>query len=169
MAQSKILVSVSTPWASDKLFNTIRDLADRLNASVIVAHVAKTTEDDDTDDDTKLRSHQTLSTLTTRLVEANIPAQGLLLYGDDVARAILNAAQDQEATLILLGLSAKGRLKRFLAGDIPQQVLKNAQVPVLVFPPDWAGKVETAFRQPVSSFGATGVTMLPVLPLQCDG
>lgn len=141
MPASRILVSVSTPWASDKLFATVRDLADRLNATVVVAHVAKPTESDDSDEDTKLRGEQTLSTLVERLKDANIPAEGLLLYGDDVARAVINAAEAQKITLIVVGLSGKGRVARLLAGDIPQQIVKTATVPVLSFPPDWSGTI----------------------------
>lgn len=140
-SSSRILVAVSTPWASDKLFMTVRDLADRLAATVVVAHVARPTEEDESADDTRQRGEQTLSTLTNRLIESNIPAEGLLLYGDDVARAILNAADAQAATLIILGLSGKGRVARLLAGDIPQQITRAAHVPVLLFPPDWSGTI----------------------------
>lgn len=138
---SRIFVAVSTPWASDKLYLTIRDLADRLSATVIVAHVARPTEEDESTDDTRQRGEQTLASLTSRLAESNIPAEGLLLYGDDIGRAILNAAEAQNATLIVLGLSGKGRVARLLAGDIPQQIVRAAHVPVLLFPPDWSGTI----------------------------
>lgn len=140
-SSSRILVAVSTPWAGEKLFATVRDLSDRLHGSVVVAHVARPTEQDDSSEDTDLRSRQTLSALTTRLKEADIPAEGLLLYGDNVARAILNAADDQSATLVVLGMSGKGRLARLLGGDIPRRVIRHAQVPVLLYPPDWSGTI----------------------------
>lgn len=141
MAASRILVAVSTPWASEKLFVTVRDLADRLDSSVVVAHVARPTEQDDTAEDTKQRGEQTLSALTTRLNEVNIPAEGLLLYGDDVSKAVLNAAEAQHATLIVLGLSGKGPMARLLGGDVPLQIVKRSTVPVLAFPPDWSGTI----------------------------
>ena len=141
MAASRILVAVSSPWASEKLVGTVRDLAERLRASVIVAHVVRASEHDQSDEEPRVRGQQTLSTLTARLAEANIPTEGLLLYGSDVARAVLNAADAQHATVIVVGQSAKGRLARLLAGDVPQQVLREAPVPVLVCPPDWSGTV----------------------------
>ena len=141
MAGSRLLVAVSTPWASDKLFTTVCNLADRLNASVVVAHVARPTEQDDSVEDTRLRGEQTLTTLTMRLNEANVPAEGLLLYGDDVARAILNAAEDRHASMIIIGLSGKGRLARLLAGDVPFQIAKQSPVPMLMLPPDWSGTI----------------------------
>lgn len=141
MSHSRILVSVSTPWSSDKLRATVLDLAGRLNATVVVAHVARATEQDESDDDTRIRGEQILSTLTSSLTEHNIPTEGLLLYGDDVARAILNAAEAQNATLIVLGLTGRNRLRRLISGDVPQKVLRNATVPVLLYPPDWSGTI----------------------------
>lgn len=141
MAGSRILVAVSTPWASDKLCATIEDLAARLDASVVVAHVARPTEQDDSAEQTRERGERTLKALTDRLNEANIPSEGLLLYGDDVSRAVLNAADEQEATLVVLGLSGKGRVARLLAGDIPQQIIRQSRVPVLLYPPDWSGTI----------------------------
>jgi nucleotide-binding universal stress UspA family protein len=138
---SRILVAVSTPWASEKLYATVRDLAGRLQASVVVAHVARATETDETPEDIKQRGEQTLNILTGKLKEVSVPAEGLLLYGDDVAKAILNAAEAQHATMIIMGLSGKGIVSRLLAGDIPQQIMRSATVPVMMFPPDWSGTV----------------------------
>jgi nucleotide-binding universal stress UspA family protein len=141
LAGSRLLIAVSTPWASEKLYASVRDLAQRLGASVTVCHVARPTEEDESTDDTRARAEQTLATLATRLTEANIPTHSLLLYGDDVAKAILNAAQDQRASLIVLGLSGKSALARFLSGDIPQQIIRQSKIPVLAYPPDWSGVI----------------------------
>ena len=141
MPSSRILVAISTPWAGDKLYATIRDLADRLQASVVAAHVARPTEEDETTEDTRRRAEQTLTTITSRLSEAHVRAEGLLLWGEDVARAILHAAEDQRATLLVISLSGKGRVARLLAGDIPMQIIKGADIPVLLFPPDYSGAI----------------------------
>lgn len=139
MAASRFLVAVSTPWASDKLFNVVRDLANKMNASVVVAHVAKPNEQDDSDEDTRDRAEQTLATLTSRLNEANIPSEGILLFGEDISKAVLNAAEAQGATSIIISLSARGRLARLLGGDVPQQIIRQTIIPVIVIPPEWAG------------------------------
>jgi len=141
MPNSRILAAVSTPWASERLYAMLHDLSERLEATVIVAHVARASEQDETDSEAHQRARQTLATLTSRLSEAKVPAEGLLLYGADVARAILNAAEAQHATLIVLGLSAKGRFSRLLGGDISQQVMRGSNVPVLLCPPDWSGTI----------------------------
>jgi nucleotide-binding universal stress UspA family protein len=135
------MVAVSSPWASEKLFQTVHDLARRLKASIVVAHVAQQQEEDDGPDDMRRRAQQTLEALTNRLAERKITSEGVLLVGDDVGRAILNAAKAQNCTLLVLGASGKGRMARLLAGDIPQQIIRSAEMPVLVFPADWSGLI----------------------------
>lgn len=141
MAKSRILVAVSTPWASDRLVETVRDLANRLEATVVVAHVAHTSDEDKTEEEAKERGQQTLDTLTSKLSETGIDAEGVLLFGDDIARAIINAAAANDTTLIAIGASGKGRMARLLAGDVPQQVMRLCERPLLVFPPDWSGTI----------------------------
>lgn len=141
MPRSRILVAVSTPWASDRLVETVRDLARRLDAAVVVAHVAQSSDEDKTEEEAKERGQQTLSTLTSKLAESGINADGVLLFGDDIARAVINAAEANDATLIAIGASGKGRMARLLAGDVPQQVMRLCARPLLVFPPDWSGTV----------------------------
>jgi len=141
MPSSKILVAVSSPWASEKLVETVRDLATRLRASVVVAHVCQASDEDDSQDDTRKRGEQTLKTLTDKLEAASIKCEGVLLFGDDIARAVANAAKAQRCTLMVIGLSAKGRMARWFAGDVPTSLLRNAEIPVLVYPPDWSGTI----------------------------
>jgi len=141
LADSRIMVAVSTPWASEKLVGVVEDLARRLDAAVVVTHVARPTEQDESDSDVRRRAEQTLRTLTERLREGGIPCESVLLFGDDVARALLNAAEAHDATMLCLGLSGKGRMARLLEGDVPARVVRTAQIPVLLFPPDWSGMI----------------------------
>ena len=135
------MVAVSSPWASEQMVARVQDLAGRLGGAVIVAHVVKPTEEDETEEQARQRGEQALETLTKPLIEAGIAAEGILLFGDDVARALLNASKSQRATLLVVGLSGKGRMARLLAGDVPHTVGRNADLPVLLFPPDWSGTV----------------------------
>ena len=141
MPTSKILVAVSTPWAGEKLFQTVSQLSANHNAPVIVVHVAKPTEQDDTPQDTQQRGEQTVTTLASKLTDAGITTESLMLYGDDVARAVVNAAEEKQATLILIGLSGKGTVARWLGGDVPMQIIRQANMPVLVIPPEWSGSI----------------------------
>jgi len=141
MPSSRIMVAVSTPWASEKLFDTLRDLAERLDAVVVVAHVTQVSEEDASEAEARARGGRTLAALTGKLKDAGVATEGVLLFADDVARAILNAAEAQKATLLVLGATGKGRMARLLAGDVPTRVARAATLPVMVFPPDWSGVI----------------------------
>ena len=90
---SQLLVAVSSPWASDKLAQPIADLARRLDASVFVAHVATLQETDEHESDATQRGEQTLQLFTDRLKQAGVEAEGIMLFSDDTAKAILNTAR----------------------------------------------------------------------------
>jgi len=112
------------------------DLARRLDADVIIAHVARTLEEDEHESDAKQRGEQTLKLLAHGLQEAGIDADAVLLFSDDVPKALLNTARARDCTLIVVGLTGKGMLKRLLAGDVPGNLIRQTEIPVLLFPPN---------------------------------
>lgn len=141
MSRSRILIAVSSPWASEKLAEPIADLARRLDARALVAHVAHLHEDDEHESDAKARGEQTLRLLTEKLQNAGIDAEGIMLFSDDVPKAILNTAKAHTCTMIILGLTGKGVLKRLIAGDVPNNIIRSADIPVLLCPANWNGTI----------------------------
>jgi nucleotide-binding universal stress UspA family protein len=139
VSQSKLLVAVSSPWASEKLTEPIADLARRLDAQAIVAHVAQMQDEDEHESDARQRGEQTLNVMTASLREAGIETEGVMLFANDVSKAILNTARARNCTLIVLGLSGKGVLKRLIAGDVPGNLIRQADMPVLLCPANWSG------------------------------
>lgn len=138
---SKILIAVSSPWASEKLAQPIADLAKRLDAEAVVAHVATLHEEDEHESDATQRGEQTLKLLSDELRNAGIATDGVMLFSDDTPKAILNTAKARGCTMIVLGLTGKGVLKRLIAGDVPTNIIRQAQVPVLLVPANWDGRV----------------------------
>jgi nucleotide-binding universal stress UspA family protein len=75
------------------------------------------------------------------LLERAVTARGLVVRGD-VARAILEAAEDEQAGLIVMGRrglthEAGGAAERFLSiltGGVAEKVTRHAAVPVLLVP-----------------------------------
>ena len=80
-------------------------------------------------------------TLREKLEEKGVVVQTLLLFSDDIARAILNIAVDRGTTLNALGLTGKNVFARLLAGNVPVELIKNTKVPVLLLPPDHKGNI----------------------------
>lgn len=136
-----MLVAVSSPWASEKMIAPIADLARRLDAETVVAHVAQLQDEDEHESDATQRGEQTLKTLTDGLRASGITVEGLMLFSDDTAKAILNTARARQCTLIVLGLTGKGVLKRLIAGDVPGNLIRQTDLPVLLCPANWSGNV----------------------------
>lgn len=133
---SRILVAVSSPWASQRLVEPVADLAKRMGAEVLVAHVSRPSggqlrEQEQADGESAVRL------LSEKLQERAVAVQTLLMFSDDIARAILNTAAEREISLIVLGLTGKNVFARLLAGNVPVELIKNTKVPVLLLPPDW--------------------------------
>jgi nucleotide-binding universal stress UspA family protein len=136
-----LLVAVSSPWASEKLATPIVDLAHRLDAEAVVAHVAHSHDQDEHESDARQRGEQTLNLLTENLRRGGITAEGVMLFSDDIAKALINTARARGCTMIVLGLTGKGVLKRLIAGDVPANLIRQADLPVLLCPANWSGTV----------------------------
>jgi nucleotide-binding universal stress UspA family protein len=137
---SRILVAVSSPWASQKLVDCISDLAGRLKAEVLVVHVSRPSGGQMREQE-QADGEAAISLLRQRLEERGIHVQTLLMFSDDIARAVLNTAVEREVTLIVLGLTGKNVFARLLAGNVPVELIKNTKVPVLLLPPDYKGSI----------------------------
>ena len=138
---TRMLVAVSSPWASEKLMAPIADLARRLDAEAVVAHVAQVQDDDEHESDATQRGEETLKLLAQGLRDAGVAAESLMLFSDDIAKAILNTAKARKCTLIVLGLTGKGVLKRLIAGDVPANIIRQASLPILLCPANWNGLI----------------------------
>src|SRR3569623_1485762 len=133
---SRILVAVSSPWAAQKVVDCVSDLAKRLSAEVLVVHVSRPgggqlREQEQADGEAAIRF------LRDKLQEKDLAVQDLLMFSDDIARAILNTAVERDVTMIVLGLTGKNVFARLLAGNVPVELIKNTKIPVLILPPDW--------------------------------
>ena len=133
---SRILVAVSSPWAAERVADSVADLARRLNAEVLVVHVSRPSggqlrEQEQADGEAAIRL------LRDKLQQKSVAVQDLLMFSDDIARAVLNTAIERDVTLIVLGLTGKNVFARLLAGNVPVELIKNTKIPVLILPPDW--------------------------------
>jgi nucleotide-binding universal stress UspA family protein len=137
---SRILVAVSSPWAAQKVVNPVSALAKRLAAEVLVVHVSRPSGGQMREQE-QADGEAAISFLREKLQERSVAVQTLLMFSDDIARAVLNTAVEREVTLICLGLTGKNVFARLLAGNVPVELIKNTKVPVLLLPPDWDGGI----------------------------
>lgn len=137
---SRILVSVSSPWAAEKVVEPVTDLAKRLASEVLVVHVSRPSGGQMREQE-QAEGEAAISLLRDKMQAEGVAVQTLLLFSDDIARAILNTATEHGVTMIVLGLTGKNVFARLLAGNVPVELIKNTKIPVLMIPPDWSGTV----------------------------
>jgi nucleotide-binding universal stress UspA family protein len=137
---SRILVAVSSPWAAQKAVEPMVDLAKRLAAEVLIVHVSRPSAGQMREQE-QADGESAINFLRDKLTERGVNVQTLLMFSDDIARALLNTAVERQVTLIALGLTGKNVFARLLAGNVPVELIKNTRVPVLLLPPDWNGPI----------------------------
>src|SRR5947207_5449588 len=140
VCMSRILVAVSSPWAAQKALDPMSDLAKRLGAEVLVVHVSRPSAGQMREQE-QAEGEAAINILREKLAERGVTVQTLLLFSDDIARAVLNTAVERQASLIVLGLTGKNVFARLLAGNVPVELIKNTKIPVLLLPPDWSGAI----------------------------
>lgn len=136
---SRILVAVSSAQASERVVVTVADLAQRMDAEVLVVHVSKPVGTGQRGD--REAGDEAVNTLGATIRRRGVPVQTLLMFSDDVARAILNTAEEQGASLIMLGLTGKGVFQRLIEGNVPVELLRETRIPVMLLPPDFSGRL----------------------------
>lgn len=137
---SRILVAVSSPWAAQKVAQPIADLAKRLGAEILVVHVSRPSGGQMREQETS-EGESAIAQLRQTLQDKGISVQTLLMFSEDIARAVLNVAIEREVSLIVLGLTGRNIFARLLSGNVPVELIKNTKIPVLLLPPDWSGMI----------------------------
>ncbi|MCY2952102.1 MAG: universal stress protein [Planctomycetota bacterium] len=137
---SRILVAVSSPWAAQKAVEPMGDMAKRLGAEVLVVHVSRPSAGQMHEQE-QADGEAAINLLREKLQEKGVVVQSLLLFSDDIARAVLNTAVERQVSLIVLGLTRKNVFARLLAGNVPVELIRNTKIPVLLLPPDWNGTI----------------------------
>jgi nucleotide-binding universal stress UspA family protein len=137
---SRILIAVSSPWASERMVEPLSDMANRLGAEVLVVHVSRPSGGQMREQE-QADGEAAISFLREKLESRGIVVQTLLMFSDDIARAVLNTAIERDVTLIVLGLTGKNVFARLLAGNVPVELIKNTRVPVMLLPPDYKGTI----------------------------
>lgn len=77
-------------------------------------------------------ARQLVDRITKEMTGRKITARGEVVSGRSAAKAILEAARDSDADLIVIGSRGLSDLTGLLVGSVAHQVVQHAQCPVLV-------------------------------------
>jgi nucleotide-binding universal stress UspA family protein len=138
---------------SSRVLRYVRDLPGA--RTVTLFHVAdgKSGRDENGEEDRPAAEPFTLLEEARQAIRSD-PANGGVVVqirhssvtNDDVARTILDAAQEMETTLIMMGARGKNRIRSVLLGSVSANVIRRSTIPVLLmrFPPEGENAQEHA-------------------------
>jgi nucleotide-binding universal stress UspA family protein len=138
---SKILVAVDGSEDSDKAFEYASYLAKRCEALLLIVHICvefgkaadKWKEHDSFVKDLKEADTSMLKTYQTRAIESTISNIKIVeAQGDDVAKELLNIADEQQINTIVVGSRGLKAPKEFLLGSVSYKLTHYAKCPVIV-------------------------------------
>jgi len=141
MGFERILFATDLSQASARGFAFALDIAKTLQAGILAVHVLPTImparEDGDIAAEAReialAEARRKLSGLVTEGRRHDVTVQTLLTEGP-AAPAILKAAEESNVDLILATIEEKSALKKALVGTTAEQVIREANVPVLCVP-----------------------------------
>ncbi len=135
---SKILLGISDRWVPDSRVDAIADFSQRLQRSLLLVHVVYGMAGSGAD---PIPGERVIEQVASRLRLKGAKAETLILFSDDLGDAILRTAEDHHASMIILGLSDKGVLTRLIEGNVAQQIIRTANIPLLLLPHDWKSPI----------------------------
>lgn len=74
------------------------------------------------------------SIVTERFDDTEVSLETDLRYGTDIAKSIIDAAHDSNASAIVFTPRGGSRWRKLLTGDVTHNLLGNSDVPILVLP-----------------------------------
>ena len=104
---SRILAAVSSMQAAQRITEPLADLARRLNAEVLVTHISPPASGHMRERE-QADGEQAIALLRTELEKRHIGVQTLLLFSDDISRALISNAAERQATRSQGGVERRG-------------------------------------------------------------
>jgi len=132
-------VAVSSPWAGQRLGPVAGQIARGLDYEVVIAHVARATDEDRTESEAKQRGEESMRVVALALNEGGIANQSVMLFSDHVAKAVANLARDRSCQMILAGHAPLRGIRGLFRRDVGSELVRLAEVPVLLCPASWEG------------------------------
>lgn len=134
----KILVATSFSNAAEHILDIAIDMAKALQASIYMVHVELPNENIDNNEPEDIEHDYAealdhLQTLAHKVRESGIETHAILMTGVTPI-AVINEAENIQAKLIVVGRSVAD-IKHAFLGNISQQIIRDAKIPVLVVPP----------------------------------
>lgn len=164
-ALQRILVGTDLSEGADAVFRVAHDLAHRSGAQMTIVHVADLLGYEEVRQETPIGLDDYIAKLRLAIRVAFERAVGehasagpvrveVIMKAHSVPRELLELARREQADLIVLGTHGRTGLARAVLGSVAEEVLRHADIPVLVVPRSAAqarAPVRTDDRAPVGA------------------
>ncbi|WP_254862005.1 universal stress protein [Halovivax gelatinilyticus] len=136
MSENRLVLPVANPETADRLLDTALDVARDRDLELLVVHVVEVPmqlslvyarEELDTES-----GESVVSDTVERAQASGVDATGLIRFGRDVARSLVNMADSSDVEAILLGWRGRPRRRNIVLGSYIDTVLGEADCDVLV-------------------------------------
>jgi nucleotide-binding universal stress UspA family protein len=121
----RIVVGYDFTEASDDALSWALDLAQPLQAAVNVVHIA----DGNDDNDPKVVERR--AALARVADDAGPGVTSHLVLGSDIARALVDLAEEGNADLIVVATRQVSAMRRWFLGSVADEVIRAAHCPVV--------------------------------------
>jgi nucleotide-binding universal stress UspA family protein len=125
---TKILVPTAGPIPAAKMIGTIRDLALKLEATLLVIYVQRTISSQD------IKKGEEAMALFHQLEEEGVRIETRILHSENVPAKIVEVAKSENVDLIVMGATRASWLRKRVLGSITERVMLEAPCPVLEVP-----------------------------------
>jgi nucleotide-binding universal stress UspA family protein len=121
----RIVVGYDFTEASDDALTWALDLAEPLQASITIVHIANSNDDSDP------KVVERRVSLARVADDAGPRASSQLVLGSDVARALVDLAEEGNADLIVVATRQVSAMQRWFLGSVAHEVIRAAHCPVV--------------------------------------
>jgi ubiquinone biosynthesis protein len=128
---NRILVATDRSQSADSAVRWAADMAERFGSELVVLQVLVPP---DGDEQAQIADEEGKADSLQRYAEevAGLRGRGRLVVDDDPARAIVQASEDLEVDVVVVGNVGMSGRKSFLLGNVPNRVSHNARCHVII-------------------------------------
>jgi ubiquinone biosynthesis protein len=132
---NRILVATDRSQSAETAVRWAADMADRFGSELIVLQVVvPSSPGEEADGEVRVADHEGDAESLQRYAEeiAGLRGRGRLVVDHDPARAIVQASEDLEVDVVVVGNVGMSGRRSFLLGNVPNRVSHNARCHVII-------------------------------------
>jgi len=137
VAFGKILFATDLSQSSVEAFPVVLDFAAALHSEVVAVHALKNTARAESGSPDAQSARRGMALLLTAGCQRGMNVQTVVAQGP-VFSEVIRTAHETGADVIAIALDRKGVLDRVMLGNTAEQLVRDAHIPILAIPADYA-------------------------------